>query len=154
MLRVACFIVFLELAALAAQSQGSVQKSLEYEHPTVTILNGTLSGIHLESLKQDIFLGIPFAKSPVGSLRFRHPEPLDQKWPGTFQATKYGHSCSQYSNTTDISEDCLTLNGKKHSQVIPASNRCSLPPTQPNILFQASSPCHVSSPFFPPVHLH
>src|SRR5437867_684712 len=45
--------------------------------------NGKVLGIrhHLPSLSVpvDAFLGIPFAKPPVGHLRFRHPHPID-KW--------------------------------------------------------------------------
>ena len=61
------------------------------------------------------YLGVPFAKAPVGALRWRPPVPA-AKWTGTRAATEYGAPCAQ----TDFgwnkvsaergSEDCLYLN--------------------------------------------
>ena len=62
------------------------------------------------------FRGIPFAKPPTGSLRFRKPEPYG-RWKGTLDATSFGAACLQ--NIPDFmaetypvktSEDCLFLN--------------------------------------------
>lgn len=60
------------------------------------------------------FLNIPFAKPPVGDLRFRQPVEYGQ-WNGTLDATKYGPSCFQDVNSSftiwyGTSEDCLQLN--------------------------------------------
>jgi para-nitrobenzyl esterase len=66
----------------------------------------------------NVFKGIPFALPPVGSLRWKPPEPMP-KWSGIKQAIAYGPACfqpkPQLSNvyTRDpmpMSEDCLTLN--------------------------------------------
>lgn len=59
--------------------------------------------------------GIPYAKPPVGDLRWRAPEPLE---PGnkTFSAKKFGYSPMQAEDHTEAasllpqSENCLTLN--------------------------------------------
>ncbi|XP_050334505.1 juvenile hormone esterase [Bactrocera neohumeralis] len=56
------------------------------------------------------FRGIPYAKPPVGALRFKPPEPVDQ-WFDIFDATFDGPRCPQpglYSD--DVSEDCLRVN--------------------------------------------
>ncbi|XP_047246672.1 acetylcholinesterase-like isoform X3 [Girardinichthys multiradiatus] len=69
------------------------------------------------------FLGIPYAKPPLGTLRFRAPEPVE-KWEGVKEAKKLPNSCYQLPDTTypgfkgaemwnpntPMSEDCLYLN--------------------------------------------
>lgn len=42
----------------------------------------------------DAFLGIPYAKPPIGEFRFRHPKPLDP-WDEVINATKKPNSCFQ-----------------------------------------------------------
>ena len=65
-----------------------------------------------------VFRGIPFAKSPVGPLRFRPPEPPDP-WTGIRAATSFGPGGPQGVNPVaavlpvfvpETSEDCLYLN--------------------------------------------
>jgi para-nitrobenzyl esterase len=55
------------------------------------------------------FLGIPFAKPPMGALRFMPPEPT-QCWSGVVDATNYGNTCAQFNGIVVGNEDCLTLN--------------------------------------------
>ena len=66
------------------------------------------------------FVGIPFAKPPVGDLRWKAPRELDG-YPETFKATTLPNRCMQVSNFYDSmdgiegesiigSEDCLYLN--------------------------------------------
>lgn len=62
------------------------------------------------------FLGIPFAASPVGALRWKPPQP-GTKWHGVRDATHFGSRCWQSEIFDDMvfpdpgpSEDCLTLN--------------------------------------------
>lgn len=83
--------------------------------PTVTVRNGTLAGVQLPAWNQDAFLGIPFAQPPVGELRFRWPQSLNTSWSGVRNADQYGYSCYQYNTNFNLSEDCLTLNGKLQS---------------------------------------
>lgn len=65
-----------------------------------------------------VFRGIPYARPPVGELRFRPPEP-PRPWGDTLDARKFRASSMQATNTSsfvwrrgdfDISEDCLYLN--------------------------------------------
>lgn len=62
--------------------------------------------------------GIPYAKAPVGNLRFRAPEPLEP-WEGVYDGTKFGPASLQPINEMtgyldnrelEMSEDCLYLN--------------------------------------------
>lgn len=84
----------------------------------VTLSNGSkLVGKYFRSLNGrpiKAFMNIPYAKAPVGSLRFRAPEPLD-KWEGEYKAIDDGPVCPQRNLFTrsyvDVGvEDCLRLN--------------------------------------------
>ncbi len=64
------------------------------------------NGIHM-------FRGIPFAKSPVGELRWQAPLPVETH-AGVLDAGDFGPVCLQSTRpgqaVPDMSEDCLTLN--------------------------------------------
>ncbi|KAH8982158.1 carotenoid ester lipase precursor [Lactarius hatsudake] len=100
--------------------------------PIVTLDKGTFIGTTANDVNK--FLGIPFAKPPVGNLRFRHPR-SPGPYVGTHNATAYGLSCPQQAialalpnglpqqtleyfaslfgngtSTIPDGEDCLTLN--------------------------------------------
>lgn len=76
---------------------------------------GWVQGKWHEDSKGDarLFLGIPYAKAPVGELRFMPPQPAEP-WNSLMQATEHGPSCMQnagaLSASGELSEDCLTLN--------------------------------------------
>jgi para-nitrobenzyl esterase len=69
-------------------------------------LQGSLAGANCQ------FLGVPYAKPPLGALRFMAPEPA-AAWTGVKRATAFGAACVQsldLSGTDQKSEDCLFLN--------------------------------------------
>lgn len=75
---------------------------------------GIVEGIKNGNVVQ--FLGIPFAKPPVDSLRWRAPQNPD-RWQGVLQTTSYKPACVQIERTQldttgklKGSEDCLYLN--------------------------------------------
>lgn len=71
--------------------------------PTVTIINGSYSGVSNPNYDVESFLGIPYAKPPVGELRFRVPQSLNTSWKGSKPATEYGHQCVGYGVGTATS---------------------------------------------------
>ncbi|MER7951821.1 carboxylesterase family protein [Streptomyces sp. NPDC096079] len=85
--------------------------------PGVRTRNGVLRG----GLKDGVaaFLGVPYARAPVGALRFRAPEPA-QDWEGVRAATAFGPTAPKrpYAPPLDAllpdpevgGEDCLNLN--------------------------------------------
>ncbi|XP_014362171.2 esterase FE4 [Papilio machaon] len=83
--------------------------------PEVTITDGKLRGKICQSLngvKFYTFKGIPYAKPPVGDLRFSIPEP-PEPWEGVKDTTKNCNICAQYDRATGTvigDEDCLYLN--------------------------------------------
>ena len=78
-------------------------------------IHGQLVQVNYDGKSIEIrkFLGIPYAKAPVGDRRFRKPEMITSLPVTPFTATKVGPICSQpgvdvFGLTT--SEDCLFLN--------------------------------------------
>src|SRR5882762_9573754 len=76
----------------------------------VTIADGQLHGaIDGQSRR---FLGIPFAKPPVGPLRWKAPVPNDP-WSDVREAAQFGGRCAQTASIQgepSDNEDCLYLN--------------------------------------------
>lgn len=86
--------------------------------PVVITAVGALEGLSLPGASA--FLGIPYARPPVGSRRFQAPQP-HPGWEGTRDATAFGPSAPQATGgqfaglvpgmeVGPTSEDCLTLN--------------------------------------------
>ncbi|XP_066274577.1 cholinesterase 1 [Branchiostoma lanceolatum] len=102
-----------------------VRTSVDAATSVVTTSAGQVSGLELDVLgrKVNAFLGIPFAKPPIGDLRFKAPEPADS-WTDVYEATQFPNSCmlapdeafpgfhgaEMWNPNTPISEDCLYLN--------------------------------------------
>jgi len=81
--------------------------------PTAKTKNGTYQGLHLASYNQDLFLGIPYAQPPLGSLRLAVPQSLNSSFNTTKSATAYYPECVGYGGDDigyNVSEDCLALN--------------------------------------------
>jgi len=86
--------------------------------PLATTRLGRLAGA--PARRGVVFRGIPYARPPVGELRFRAPQP-PEPWPGTREARRFGASAPQAGAQNWLvrrfagasagqSEDCLTLN--------------------------------------------
>lgn len=95
-------------------------------HDTMqTIINtryGKLEGVLSKSQKTIIFKGVPFAKAPVGDLRWKLPQKPDC-WDGVKQANRFPNIAAQFDLESGefynrefqyggetVSEDCLYLN--------------------------------------------
>ena len=63
--------------------------------PTVKTSKGELRGVEEGALR--VFRGIPFARPPVGELRFRAPEDA-APWPGVRDATRFASRAMQVPN--------------------------------------------------------
>jgi para-nitrobenzyl esterase len=80
--------------------------------PVVTA-EGPVEGVTRNGVTQ--FLGIPYAKPPVGPLRWMPPQPA-AKWSTVKQANKFGAICAQvttlgpFAGPPNSNEDCLYLN--------------------------------------------
>ncbi|XP_059849288.1 fatty acyl-CoA hydrolase precursor, medium chain-like isoform X2 [Hypanus sabinus] len=109
--------------------------------PIVVTKYGALEGkqVSVKGMAKPVYnyLGIPFAKPPVGPLRFSVPQ-TPETWTGTRKATTFAPGCLQNSTLMELmseflsinsgpamySEDCLYLN--VHTPVRPSDNKTKL----------------------------
>jgi len=89
----------------------------------VQIDTGAVSGLESEDGSYVVYKGIPYARPPVGDLRWRPPQPV-VPWSGALQATAFSAVCPQpqspepasianvlfFTPSGPQSEDCLYLN--------------------------------------------
>ncbi|OFX61068.1 MAG: carboxylesterase [Bacteroidetes bacterium GWB2_41_8] len=93
------------LIAMLALSLGACSK---LQPGQVQVEGGIIQGTVTEDLC--IYKGIPFAAPPVGDLRWKAPQPVEN-WEGVKQTTEYAPAPFQGGNPpSGKSEDCLYLN--------------------------------------------
>ncbi len=81
-----------------------------------TIENGVIEGNYDTKSGIQTYFGVPFAKPPIGELRWKAPQPLTN-WSGVKETKKFGARPVQAivfgdmnSRSNGLSEDCLYLN--------------------------------------------
>lgn len=81
-----------------------------------TVENGVIEGNYDTKTGIQTYFGVPFAKPPVGELRWRAPQPADN-WKGVKQTKQFSARPMQTvvfgdmnSRSNGVSEDCLYLN--------------------------------------------
>ncbi|MBN1481282.1 carboxylesterase family protein [candidate division KSB1 bacterium] len=94
----------------------SLSLMAQHNSVQVKIESGIIEGFHDAESGLDTYFGIPFAKPPVGTLRWTAPQPVDN-WDGVLE-TKYFAPRPVQANvfgdmkfrSERMSEDCLYLN--------------------------------------------
>tara|TARA_R110001592_G_scaffold108031_7_gene302246 strand:+ start:1177 stop:3048 length:1872 start_codon:yes stop_codon:yes gene_type:complete len=102
----------LTLSGCLGGGGGSSSSITEPASARVALANGVVQGIVEEDTL--VWHGLPYAKPPVGNLRWRAPQPAEN-WTGTRDATQRHSECVQAETTTRWqrtatmvgSEDCL-----------------------------------------------
>ena len=103
----------LDAASSSTRGNVGVRESSTNSSTVVNTKNGPIQGIRTNGTVA--FMGIPYAKPPIGVGRYRSPLPAEP-WNGTLQATDFGPGCPQKCELPPImcptkqSEDCLYLN--------------------------------------------
>ena len=84
------------------------------EDPVAAVPGGSIRG-RLTADGGAAFKGVPFARPPLGELRWREPQPVEP-WEGLRDTSRFRAACTQLSegwnlhDVTGSSEDCLYLN--------------------------------------------
>nr|XP_044617445.1 liver carboxylesterase-like isoform X3 [Equus asinus] len=110
---------------LVSLSTSTVWAGRPSSQPVVDTAQGKVLGKHvsLEGFAQPVavFLGVPFAKPPLGSLRFAPPQPADP-WPFVKNATSYPPMCSQDAVMGEMLSEFLT--NRKENMPLKFSEDC------------------------------
>ena len=108
-------ILFLIVTIIALKFEANAQSNNAFAVQT-TIANGTIEGNYNTHNGIQTYFGVPFAKPPVGNLRWKAPQPVEN-WKGVKQTKKFGARPMQTivfgdmnSRSDGLSEDCLYLN--------------------------------------------
>ncbi|XP_032520406.2 juvenile hormone esterase-like [Danaus plexippus] len=105
------------------------------ESPVVDVVEGKISGKHCKTSNNTdyfTFKSIPYAKPPVGVLRFAAPQP-PEPWDGVRDGTKDCNICAQLDRESFQvvgDEDCLYLNVST-----PSLPKADLPPLPVMVFF-------------------
>jgi para-nitrobenzyl esterase len=104
-------ILTLFFSSIAGHSQNNFGFPVQ-----VKIENGTIEGLYDTKTGLQTYFGVPFAKQPIGELRWKAPQPLDN-WSDVLQTKNFGPRPVQgivfgdmQSRSNGLSEDCLYLN--------------------------------------------
>lgn len=108
-------VVYLAILACCFNLPAMTQNANAFPVQT-TVTNGIIEGNYDTKTGIQEYLGIPFAKPPVGELRWKAPQPLDD-WEGVMPTKRFGPRAVQAPVFGDMSfrsdgihEDCLYLN--------------------------------------------
>jgi para-nitrobenzyl esterase len=105
-------VVLMAGGVAAAATVPTVSKTSKYTKGIVqNTIYGKVRGYKANKAKTLIWKGIPYAKAPVGALRWKAPRNPD-KWDGILNATKNGNITIQFKKSSGKiigSEDCLNL---------------------------------------------
>ena len=106
-------LLFALMAGLTFKSMAQSTNAFALQ---TTIANGMIEGNYDTHTGIQKYFGVPFAKPPVGSLRWKAPQPIEN-WKGVKETKKFGPRPMQTivfgdmaSRSAGLSEDCLYLN--------------------------------------------
>jgi para-nitrobenzyl esterase len=111
-----CYIIVFAMVSLGGTQFFETTAAISSVDNQVTVTGGVIEGT-VEKNGIRVFKGIPFAAPPVGSLRWKAPQPVIP-WEGIRQTKKFAPSPMQNSFIpvwfmgvpNNFSEDCLYLN--------------------------------------------
>jgi para-nitrobenzyl esterase len=115
------FCLVFSLAGCGGGDQTQVPPASDYRYDVdmVQTASGVVGADQESTAAMRIFKAIPYAAPPVGTLRWKAPQPV-RSWTGTRKTTDFAPACMQgqptdftsllYTGSSVVSEDCLYLN--------------------------------------------
>jgi carboxylesterase type B len=113
------FFLFFPFAAAQKKSPDIISSTVSSLNTVkIRLTGGDLEGRRIKTEAGNeglVFLGVPFAESPIGDLRFSDPKPKNP-WNGIWPAIEYPPVCPQnatastFKSWNEMSENCLFLN--------------------------------------------
>ncbi|MEI8217398.1 MAG: carboxylesterase family protein [Eubacteriales bacterium] len=110
-------VIMLMIGTLSTGTSRAIQNVVSTDFNEIVIaktIYGSYAGLSRDSGVTS-FLGVPYAKQPIGQLRWKEAQPLDRS-KNLYKAYVFGNTCLQpidqteQASLTDQGEDCLTLN--------------------------------------------
>ncbi len=108
-------LLLMTLSLLLPALSGEAQNKDAFPVQTTTE-KGIIEGDYDTRTGIQTYFGVPFAKPPLGDLRWKAPQPMDS-WEGVLETKKFGPRPMQTlvfgdmkSRSDGVSEDCLYLN--------------------------------------------
>ncbi len=95
--------LFIALLGLSLQATSALANKKHSISTVVDTIYGTVEGVEVDDFDVIAWKGMPYAKPPVGALRWKKPGDPDS-WAGVRDASEYGNRCRGNE------EDCLYLN--------------------------------------------
>ncbi|MBR1860303.1 MAG: carboxylesterase family protein [Lachnospiraceae bacterium] len=93
----AAFVLVLYITRPPVRAVPAVDYSNPEKTKVVTVSDGMLQGVVTEDGEVEVYAGIPYAKPPVGELRWKEPQAPD-KWEGVLLADHFAPMSMQPSN--------------------------------------------------------
>jgi carboxylesterase type B len=110
-----CLALVVPATMLALTSRAAAGAATAAKAPVVHTDKGAIQGVAAAGV--DSYLGVRYAKAPVGPLRWERPQPATA-WRGVMPTTAYGNRCPQSPSTNgplSLTEDCLSVNVQRPS---------------------------------------
>lgn len=111
-MRALLFVVLLSCTACIPKRINWREVNARSDHSTLrhTSVGDIIGFVEIDGTLS--WVGIPYAKAPLGNLRWKAPKPFGRVDPIMFSATKYGPECPQLDENGVFTgdENCLSLN--------------------------------------------
>lgn len=82
------FTIFVCLISKPAVKKKSAVSNSNKVTEVLTLKNGKVEGLMTKDMEVEVYAGIPYAKPPVGNLRWKEPEPVDN-WEGVLDCKSF-----------------------------------------------------------------